>query len=99
MERQGAIDIFLRSTEKYGLRYTTFVGDGDSSTYGDVKQHCYDKYGEVYCVTKEECVGHVQKRLGRALRDYKQKNKGKNLSDGKGIGGKGRLTDKICDKM
>ena len=99
MERQGAIDIFLRSKEKYGLRYTTFVGDGDSSTYGDVKQHCYDKYGADYCVTKEECVGHVQKRLGRALRDYKQKNKGKKLSDGKGIGGKGRLTDKICDKM
>ena len=98
-EREGAISIFLRSTEKYGLHYTTFVGDGDSSTYGDVKQTCYDKYGDDYLVTKEECVGHVQKRLGRALREFKAKNKGKKLSDGKGIGGKGRLTDKICDKM
>ena len=45
--------------------------------FGDVKQQCYDKYGDDYIVTKEECVGHVQKRLRRALREYKAKNKGK----------------------
>ena len=36
MVYEGAISMFLRSTEKYGLHYTSFVGGGDSSTYGDV---------------------------------------------------------------
>ena len=44
-------------------------------------------------------MGHVQKRLGTALRKYKNDKKGKKLSDGKSVGGKGRLTDKIIDKM
>ena len=99
MESEGAVNIFLRSIEKYRICYSTFVGDGDSSTYGDVKRACYDKYGNDYTVVKEECVGHVQKRLGNALREYKRKNKGKKLCDGKGISGKNRLTDRICDKM
>ena len=59
----------------------------------------FEKYGDDYVVTKEECVGHVQKRLGTALRKYKADKKGKKLSDGKGVGGRGRLTDKIIDKM
>ncbi|XP_028405772.1 uncharacterized protein LOC114528348 [Dendronephthya gigantea] len=50
-------------------------------------------------IRKEECVGHVQKRLGTALRKYKNDHKGKKLSDGKSVGGKGRLTDKTIDKM
>jgi hypothetical protein len=37
--------------------------------------------------------------LGTALRKYKNDNKGKKLSDGKSIGGKGRLTDKIINRM
>lgn len=41
----------------------------------------------------------MQKRLGTALRKYKNDIKGKKLSDGKGVGGKGRLTDKVIDKM
>jgi len=54
---------------------------------------------DLYCVEKEECVGHVQKRMGSALRNYTQDNKGKKLADGKPVGGKGRLTDKVVDKM
>ena len=57
------------------------------------------KFGDDYIVNKEECVGHVQKRLGTNLREYKRKGKGQKLSDGKGIGGAGRLTDKVIDKM
>ena len=57
------------------------------------------KYGDAYEVTKEECVGHVQKRLGTALRKYNNDMKGKKLSDNKGVGVKGRLIDKIIDKM
>ena len=45
---------------------------------------------------KEDCIGHVQKRLGTALRSYKKKRWGAVLSDGKGTGGKD-VTDPIID--
>ena len=44
-----------------------------------------------HIVTKEECVGHVQKCMGARLREYKHKNKGKILGDGKSVGGEGRF--------
>ena len=99
MEAVGAVEIFERSVPTRNLKYTTFVGDGDSSCYGKVKEAMEEKYGDQYCVTKEECVGHVQKRLGTALRKYKKDMKGRKLSDGKTVGGKGRLTDKVIDRM
>ena len=34
MEKEGAKEIFLRSIDKYKLKYTTFVGDGDSGCFG-----------------------------------------------------------------
>jgi hypothetical protein len=40
---------------------------------------------------KKECVGHVQKRVGTALRKLKKENKG--------LGGKGKLTDSFIDKL
>ena len=50
-------------------------------------------------VVKLDCIGHVQKRLGKALRELKKKTKGK-LADAKAIGGKGhRLSDKTIDKL
>ena len=36
--------------------------------------------------------------MGSGLRELKRKRKGEKLSDGKLLGGKGRLTDKIIDK-
>ena len=48
---------------------------------------------------KEDRIGHVQKRLVTALRSCKNKRWGAVLSDGKGTGGKGRLTDPIIDRM
>ena len=48
---------------------------------------------------KLDCIGHVQKRTGTALRALKKKTKGK-LQDGKSVGGKGRrLSDKTIDKL
>ncbi|GFX53403.1 uncharacterized protein TNCV_2946421 [Trichonephila clavipes] len=44
---------------------------------------------------KIECVGHVQKRMGTRLRKLKQMSS--KLSDGKSIGGKTRLTDRMID--
>ena len=57
-----------------------------------------EKFGSDYEI-EEECVGHVQKRLSTALRKYKKDKKASKLSDGKSVGGKGRLTDKTIDQM
>ncbi|EFN83709.1 hypothetical protein EAI_03180, partial [Harpegnathos saltator] len=57
----------------------TYTGIINSHPYGDV------------AVMKKECVGHVQKRMGSRLREYKKKNPG--------IGGKNKLTAKLIDKL
>ena len=72
METQGAIRMFSRSIESRNLKYTQFVGDGDSSRFGWVAEEMKQKYGASYVVMKEECVGHVQKRMGTALDEYKK---------------------------
>ena len=99
MEAIGASELFLRSIETRSLRYTQFVGDGDSSSFGKVKVALEQKFGDKYPVETEECVGHVQKRLGTALREYKKQKKGLKLNDGNVVSGKGRLTKVIIDKM
>ena len=99
MEATAAVEIFTTSVSSRKLKYTTFVGDGDSSSYGRVKEAQEEKFGSDYQIRKEECVGHVQKRLVTALRKYKKDKKGNKVSDGKSDGGKRRLTDKIIDQM
>ena len=49
-------------------------------------------------ITQLECVSPVQKYLGSRLRSLKKKPV-RNLDDGKGIGGNGRLTDKLINKL
>ena len=75
--------MFSRSVELYNLRYTSFVGDEDTNSFKKV----FDSkpYGDV-TVQKLECVGHVQKRMGRRLRDVKKNAKGRTLADGKSVG-------------
>ena len=97
MEAEGAVILWDRSVQKNKLRYTTFVGDGDSSSYGRVA--ALEPYGPDYPVVKEDCVGHVQKRMGTGLREVLKTNKGKKLADGKGISGRNRLTKKRIDSM
>ena len=88
MEPEGATRIFNRSKDKNKLRYTEFYGDGDSKSFAVVK----DSYShDNVTVVKKECVGHVQKRLGTALRKAKKEKKG--------LRGKGRLTDAMTDKL
>ncbi|XP_065062199.1 LOW QUALITY PROTEIN: uncharacterized protein LOC135689025 [Rhopilema esculentum] len=99
MESSAAVDIFSRSIEKRHLKYTTYIGDGDSNSFGKVKAAKQDKYGDRYPIVKEDCVGHIQKRMGTALRSYKKGKKGMKLSDGKTVGGKARLTDLVIDKI
>ena len=65
------------------------VSDGDSKAFSAVE----DTYGVK--VEKMDCVGHVQKCMGKHLMNLKATTKGK-LADGKIIGGRGWLTeDKI----
>ena len=91
--------MFLRSVEKGGLKYTTYIGDGDSSSYGMVAQVLKEKYSDQYVVVKEDCIGHIQKRMGSNLRKYKTEKKAKKLDDGQTVGGKGRLTKVVIDKL
>ena len=99
METKGAIRIFLLSIKQRSLKYIIMVGDGDTGCFGSVHEALKREYGDAYQIKKEECVGHIQKRLGKSLRDLKVQYKGRKLADGKGIGGSGRLTDKAIDKM
>ncbi|GFV97955.1 uncharacterized protein TNCV_5069951 [Trichonephila clavipes] len=86
MEAVGAFRIFERSLIKQDLQYTEYYGDGDSKGFLQVKD-IYDENS----VTKLECIGHIQKRVGSRLRKLKKNTKV--------LGGKGKLTDKFIDKL
>ena len=96
VESKGAINIFSKSIEKYNLRYVHYIGDGDTESYKKVVGA--KLYGD-FTPLKLKCVGHVQKRLGTRLRKLRHEKTHEILSDGKKISGKGRLTDKIINKM
>ena len=98
MEANGTPELFLRSTEKQNLMYTTFVGDGDSNYFRAIKEEC-EKFGTGHDIVKEECVGHIQKQLETALQQLKLRIQRTKLAEGKKVGGSKRLTDKIIDKM
>ena len=88
METEGVKRIFDRSEERHKLRYTEYYGDGDSKGFNGV-ENTYKDSG--IKVVKKECVGHVQKRVGTALRKLKKEKKG--------MGGKGKLTDRMIDRL
>ncbi|GFU78747.1 uncharacterized protein TNCV_1389901 [Trichonephila clavipes] len=93
METVGMVRIFQRSLSHRSVRYTSYIGDGDSKTFSSITAS--NPYGEDITVSKIECVGHVQKRMGTRLRKLEQMSS--KLSDGKSIGGKGKLTDRMID--
>ena len=95
MEAAGIVECFMSSEDDRKLRYINYIGDGDSKSYSDAVAH--DPYHGKE-VKKLECVRHIQKRLGARLRKLKTTNKWA-LSEGKPIGGKGRLTDKMTNKL
>ena len=95
METAGALRIFERSYVTRGLKYIRMLGDGDSSTYSAIVDS--QPYGEDCIPRKLECIGHVQKRVGSRLRKLKSTYKRTKLSDGKGVAGRGRLTDGKID--
>ena len=71
MEKDGAVEMFLRSVEKHNLKYSEYIGDGDTNSFGAVSQALQIKFGDDYPIIKEDCIGDIQKRMGSALRNYK----------------------------
>ena len=88
METVGVKKILSRSQERNKLQYTEYFGDADSKGFSEVQDVCSRENVEV---VKKECVGHVQKQVGSALRKLKKENKG--------LGGKGKLTDALIDRL
>ena len=87
MESDGASVLWGRSIDHHNLRYKWMVCDGDSKAFNSVEH----VYGETK-VEKLDCVGHVQKRMGKHLLHLKSRTKG-TLADGQPNGGRGRLTE------
>ena len=92
MEMEGAVIIFRRSIQLQGFRYSQMLGDGDAKTYARV---CEDDPYDGRPTEKLECVNHVTKRIGTALRNLVQNKK----AQGQPIGGKGKLTDLRIKKL
>ena len=63
IKSSGAIDVWRRSIATHNLAYGTYIGDGDSSSFKNLIQS--DLYNGEVPIRKEECIGHVQKRLKR----------------------------------
>ena len=45
MENEGAVEMLLRSVDKYNLKHTEYIGDGDSDSFRAIKQKLEYKYG------------------------------------------------------
>lgn len=71
-EVEAALRLFRRSLEKHKLRYTTMLSDGDSRTFHALTED--EVYGYIK-VEKKDCINHVHKRMGAALRTLIEKKK------------------------
>jgi hypothetical protein len=78
----------------HGFRYTTLIADGDCKTLAHI--NTADYYNGIQ-VEKIECINHVAKRLGTALRNLVQDNKKLGVT----LGGKkyGSLTNTTITKL
>ena len=90
MEKDGVISIFKRSILLYNIRYKTYIGDGDTSSYQAMVKS--KPYGE-FIPWNDEYVGHVQKRIGSRLRKLKAEDKSL------GGRGKGKLNQTVIDSL
>lgn len=88
MEVEAIKTMFARSEQLYGVKYGNYIGDGDSKTFQGVLK--LNPYGDELTVVKNECIGHVQKRMGTRLRSIKKEKK---------LGGRGKLTEALVKKL
>ena len=93
MEVECALRMWKRSVEKNGMRYTTMLCDGDSKSYDAISEE--KVYGPEVVIEKEDCVNHVSKRMGTALRNLVSGAKAK----GSSVSGKGKLTQQKIIKI
>lgn len=80
--------MFSRSEELYGVKYSNYIGDGDSKTFTAIVD--LNLYGDELTVVKNECIDHVQKKIGTRLRNIR---KAKKLDE------KGKLTKALVNKL
>lgn len=105
MEAAAAVKLFGQSMEN-NLRYKVFISDRDSSAFDAVckMNDGEGPYGDVK-VEKGECINHVAKRLGTALRKLRdqvvteKKTKTDKVRRMKDMGGRGKLTDNVIGKL
>ena len=90
MEVEGAKIVWERSLSTHNLRYWWMLVMVKQGVFSSVE----DTYPDCKVAKLNDCVGHVHKRMGKHLLKLKAETKEK-LEDGKTIGGKGRLTEKI----
>ncbi|XP_072400500.1 uncharacterized protein [Diabrotica undecimpunctata] len=67
MEADIIIEGFKQSLETHGLKYTTLVGDGDSSVYSKLLRT--KPYGPQTIIQKVECRNHLLRNFSSNLRD------------------------------
>lgn len=94
MEVAGPKELWKRSL-KHKLRYTTLLSDGDCKTYSVLVDE--KPYGDNIQITKEECINHVSKRLGTALRNLVADNS--KLGVTLGGRGDGKLTQMVMKRL
>ena len=93
MEVECALRLWNRSESEHKLRYTTMLCDGDSKAYDAVQKS--KVYGPFTNIMKEDCVNHVSKRMGTALRNLIAVSKVQKES----LSGKGKLTQEKIAKI
>lgn len=69
MEVDSMVEMFTKSEEKFSVKYGNYIGDGDSKTFKAILE--LNPYGDKLTVVKNECIGHVQKRMGTRLRNLR----------------------------
>lgn len=80
--------MFQRSPTSRYPKYAVYIGDGDIKTFKGIID--VELYGN-WVVKKNECIRHVQKCLGRQLRELVKKTRA--------LEGKGKLTGKIIELL
>ena len=94
MEVGGGKVLWFRN-KSLGLQYTTMLSDGDSKLYNELM--ALKPYGRDVAIYKEECINHVGKRLGSALRKLvSDQSKQKITLGGRGHG---RLTQSAIQSL
>jgi len=95
MEVAVAEDLWDRSVDRHGFRYTTILSDGDAKTFKRLSE--MEVYGPDVTIEKEECVNHVAKRMKTAL--LKLAAEGKKRGVVLGGQGHGKLTGTTIKKL